>query len=120
MGKLSRRESRVTRKPREIRLLELEEQGVPHGKPEGGAVRQRLPMNMKEVRMLLSSRGAKHLRHPIGRRENRYWDKLWQYKGRPYNKPEFKGDSKRRKLRQLKQSKSWALKRERNNKKKAS
>lgn len=113
MSKQSRRESRRNRPSREERLDAREQAGVPHGKPEGGSVRHRLPMNMNEVRQLLSAKGKhKYLRMPIGRKENRYWDKLWQFKGRPYNKTPFKGDSKRRKLRQKNQSKSW---RERNN-----
>jgi hypothetical protein len=119
MSKKSRRASRRNRPSREERLDAREQSGVPMGKPKGGNVRHRLPMNMNEVRQLLSAKGNhKYLRHPIGSKENRYWDKLWQFKGRPYNKPPFKGDSKLRKLRQRRQSKSWRLKRERNNKKK--
>ena len=119
MSKTSRRESRRSRDNNSTALQKRQDAGVPHGKPEGGNLRQRLPMNMAEVRQLLSKREeAKHLRHPIGSKENRYWNKLWQYKGRPYNKTPYKGDSKKRKQRQEKQSKSWRLKRERNNKKK--
>jgi hypothetical protein len=119
MSKKSRRESRRNRPSRDERLDAAEQAGVPHGKPKGGQVRHRLPMNMNEVRQLLSAKGKhKYLRHPIGSKENRYWDKLWQFKGRPYNKSPFKGDSKKRKLRARKQSKSWRAKREQNNKKK--
>ena len=120
MSKQSRRESRRNRPNSEYMLQQREEAGVPMGKPKGGAVRHRLPMNMSEVRQLLSAKGKhKYLRHPISRKENRYWDKLWQFKGRPYNKPKYKGDSKKRKMRQEKQSRKWRLKREQNNKKRA-
>lgn len=119
MSKTSRRAARRNRGNVEDRIADRVEEGVPHGKPEGGNVRHRLPMNMNEVRQLLSAKGKhKYLRHPIGGKENRYWDKLWQFKGRPYNKTPYKGDSKKRKQRQERQSKSWRLKRERNNKKK--
>lgn len=120
MSKQSRRESRRNRASREERLEAERQSGVPHGKPRGGRLSKRLPMNMGEVRQLLSTREDKpnYLRHPIGRKENRYWDKLWSYKGRGFTKPPYKGDSKRRKQRQEKQSRKWRLKRERNNKKK--
>jgi hypothetical protein len=114
MSKTSRRASRRNRAPREERL---KGSSLPHGKPKGGQVRQRLPMNMQEVRDLLSTvKPTPHLRHPTSRSEYRYWDKLWQYKGRAMTKPEYKGDSKKRKQRQEKQSKSWRKKRESNNK----
>lgn len=105
-GKVSRRPARANRDNRETRLQGLRDAGVPKGKPYGGNIKKRLPMNMREVRSLLSAKGDhQYLRHPIGRKEFRYWDKLWQFKGRPYNKTPFKGESKARKQRQQKRSK---------------
>ncbi len=119
-GKVSRRPARANRPPRHQVLENLHDAGVPKGKPKGGRLAKRMPMNMAEVRELLSSKGEhKYLRMPIGRRENRYWNMLWRFKGRPYNKTPYKGDSKDRKVRQENQSKSWTAKRKRNNEKKA-
>lgn len=109
-GKESRRPGRRNRPPADERIAARHEAGVPKGKPYGGSLKKRLPMNMREVRSLLSAKGDhQYLRHPIGRKENRYWNKLWQFKGRPYNKTPFKGDSKARKLVQKKHSRGRTL-----------
>lgn len=115
-GKTSRRPARANRVSRETRYAERREAGVPKGKPKGGQQAKRLPMNMDEVKELLTHK-SKHpyLRMPIGRSERRYWNKLWQMKGRPFNKTKFKGDSKKRKERQHKNSQKWGAKRRRNN-----
>lgn len=110
------------RVPRAKRLKELKEQGVPHKKDIVGkdAI---VPRNMDQVRALLSGRDER-FREPITRREDRAYTRVHANRTgeghRGYTKPKYaSSDTRARKERQAKQSKSWTEKRKDNNRKTA-
>ncbi len=101
----------LRRLPRAKRLQELKEAGVPtRDELRSGPI---APRNEREMQMHLSGRFPNLFREPIYRAEKRAWDKFWKLRGRGFTKTPYKGDAdtKRRKQRQEKRSKSWTLKR---------
>lgn len=106
--------------PREKKLKEKHDSGVPYKRDlKNGTQRLKLPSTKNEMMMYLSGRHNDTFRGPENRRERKWWDNFWKMRGRGFTKTPYKGESKKRKVRQEQQSKRWTQKRLNNNRPKA-
>lgn len=88
-----------------------------YSRVKGSGKEPRVPTTMAQVRALLSGRHSDDVREPLTQREERKYKKVWKRRGKGLTKPKYASkETKARKERQSKLSKSWAKKKKKGKK----
>lgn len=94
------------------------EENLPKNEQESGGIRKVppapdaiVPRNMDQVRALLTGRDPR-FREPIGREEQRRYNKVWRRRGKGFTKPLFASSKTRKRKQRQKKLNKWAKQRQ--------